>query len=109
MLLMTLLPLLSVMMSNLPVFPDAEVKIYLTAELDERAFRRFLQREGREPSSEEVDAEARKINARDERDSSRVVAPLKRAQGAIEVDTSDLTFEEQVEVIIHHVKTLTEG
>ncbi len=91
------------------VFPDAEVKIYLTAELDERAFRRFLEREGREPSPEEVDAEALKIHARDERDSGRAVAPLKRAEGAIEVDTSELTFEEQVEVIIHHVKTLTEG
>lgn len=90
------------------VFPDAEVKIYLTAELDERAYRRFVQREGRVPSPEEVDAEAGKINARDTRDSGRAVAPLRRAEGAIEVDTSDLTFEEQVEIIINHVKTLTE-
>jgi cytidylate kinase len=89
------------------VFPDAEVKIYLTANLKERAFRRFLERKGREPSETEWREEAEKIRERDERDSSRVVAPLKKAPEAIEVDTSFLTFEAQVEAIINHVKALT--
>ena len=90
------------------VFPDAEVKIYLTANLEERAFRRFLERRARKPLPEELLEESGKIRERDERDSSRAVAPLKKAEGAIEVDTSFLDFEAQVEVIIQHVKTLTE-
>ena len=89
------------------VFPDAEVKIFLTADLRERAARRFLERESRQPSAGELRLEAEKIEARDKRDSSRAHAPLRRASGAIEVDTSFLTFEDQVEVIIGHVKTLT--
>ncbi len=90
------------------VFPNAEVKIYLTADLRERAFRRFLERSGTEPSDAELTLEAGKIQERDERDSSRVFAPLKKAPGAIEVDTSFLSFEAQVQVIIDHVKSLTE-
>ncbi|NNM04154.1 MAG: (d)CMP kinase [Gemmatimonadetes bacterium] len=90
------------------VFPEAEVKIYLTADLKERAFRRFLERDEREPSVPELDVESEKIRERDERDSNRVVAPLRKAPGAIEVDTSFLSFQAQVEVIIDHVKTLTE-
>jgi cytidylate kinase len=90
------------------VFPQAEVKIFLTANLRERSFRRFLEREGRGPSSEELAAEAEKIRERDERDSTRAFAPLKKPEEAIEVDTSDLSFEAQVEVIIDFVKTLTD-
>jgi cytidylate kinase len=89
------------------VFPDAEVKIYLTANLKERAFRRFLEREGRPPSEEEVAEEAGIIQARDARDSGRTVAPLRRAAGAIEVDTTTLSFDAQVDVIINYVKALT--
>lgn len=89
------------------VFPDAEVKIYLTADLQERARRRFLEREGRDPTSEEVAREAQRIQERDARDSGRAMAPLKKPPGALEVDTSELTFEGQVEVIINHVRSLT--
>ncbi len=90
------------------VFPEAEVKIFLTADLRERALRRFRERESREPEEDELRAEARKIQERDTRDSSRAHAPLRRASDAVEIDTSFLTFEEQVELIIVHVKTLTE-
>ena len=90
------------------VFPDAEVKIFLTANLRERAFRRFLEREGRSPAEEEWQVEAERIRDRDERDSGRAVAPLRKPSGALEVDTSNLTFEGQVELIIEHVKVLTE-
>lgn len=89
------------------VFHTAEVKIYLTADLTERARRRFLEREGRNPTPEERAREAEKIQERDTRDSGRAVAPLRKPEGALEVDTSELTFEEQVQVIINHVKTLT--
>lgn len=89
------------------VFPDAEVKVFLTADLNERAFRRFLEREGRRPDEAELESEAGKIQERDVRDSGRAVAPLKRPEGSLEVDTSDLSFEAQVEVILNHVKVLT--
>ena len=90
------------------VFPDAEVKVFLTAELDERARRRFLEREGRPATGEEVQGEARRIEERDARDSGRPVAPLRKPDGAHEVDTSRLSFEAQVEIILKLVKTLTE-
>jgi cytidylate kinase len=90
------------------VFPDAEIKIFLTADLGERAYRRFLERTGRPPNEEELELEAAKIQERDERDSGRSVAPLKKAKGALEIDTSNLSFEEQVQVILDFVKTLTE-
>lgn len=89
------------------VFPDAEVKIFLTANLRERAKRRFLERESRYPAEEELKAEAGKIEERDRRDSRRAHAPLKKPSGAVEVDTSRLTFDAQVEVIIKHVESLT--
>ncbi len=89
------------------VFPDAELKVFLTARLPERAHRRFLEREGRPPGEEELDAEADAIRQRDERDAGRSVAPLKKPGGAVEVDTSELSFEAQVKIIIEHAKTLT--
>jgi cytidylate kinase len=89
------------------VFPDAELKIFLTAELPERARRRFLERKQRQPDDVELEAEAGKIRTRDERDSGRAIAPLRKPAGAIEVDTSSLSFEDQVQVILEHVKTLT--
>ncbi|MFC1660319.1 3-phosphoshikimate 1-carboxyvinyltransferase [Gemmatimonadota bacterium] len=89
------------------VFPHAEVKVFLTADLEERARRRFLEREGRAPTPVELEAEALRIEERDARDSRRVLAPLRRPEGALEVDTSHLSFERQVEVILDHVKTLT--
>ncbi len=91
------------------VFPEAEVKIFLTANLAERARRRFLEREGRAPSDEELEEEKSRIQARDTRDSGRAVAPLRKADGAVEIDTSDLSFEEQVQLIIDQVRTLTQG
>jgi cytidylate kinase len=90
------------------VFPNAEVKIFLTAHLRERAARRFLEREGRGPSPGEMKEEARRIQERDQRDSTRAFAPLKMPEGALVIDTSDLSFEAQVEMIVQHVKGLTE-
>ena len=78
----------------------------LTAELKERARRRFLEREGRNPDPEELAEEAQKIQERDDRDSGRSVAPLRRPDGSAEVDTSELGFDEQVQAIIDRVKNL---
>ena len=71
------------------VFPDAAVKFFLTASAEERARRRFnqLKEKGKESPYEEILAD---IQARDERDSSRAVAPLKSAADAIQIDTTSL-------------------
>jgi len=90
------------------VFPDAEVKIFLTADLPRRAARRFLEREGREPSSAELIEESQRIRERDERDSGRAFAPLRKPEGAAVVDTSNLSFKAQVDIIVDLVKALTE-
>lgn len=80
------------------VFPEAEVKIFLTASVAERARRRRLELEakGVEVSQGQMEAD---IAARDAYDSGREVAPLKAAPDAIEVDTTDMTIEEVVDAI----------
>lgn len=80
------------------VFPEAGVKIFLTASVAERAHRRRLELEakGVVVDREQMEAE---IAARDAYDSSREIAPLKPAADAIEVDTTDMNIEEVVEAI----------
>lgn len=82
------------------VFPEAERKIFLTASLEERAKRRLKEQLelGFKLNLEDVKKE---LAARDEYDSTRKVAPLKQAEDAIIIDTSDLTFEQVVERIIN--------
>ena len=81
------------------VFPNADVKIYLDATPEERARRRVLQNEekGIVSSYEEV---LENIKDRDKRDSTREIAPLKRADDAIYVDSTNLNIEQVVEKII---------
>jgi cytidylate kinase len=81
------------------VFPDAAVKVFLTAHNTERARRRLLQ-DGCETDPDSVAEAAAKLERRDEYDSTRAVAPLVRAADAAVVDTTDLSFEEQVERIV---------
>ena len=86
------------------VFPDAEVKFYLTADVACRARRRVDQlRE----SGVEVDFEAtrREIEERDARDAGRAVAPLRRPEGAIEVDSGPLTAEQVIESMVAVVRS----
>ena len=82
------------------VFPNAELKIFLTASVAERAKRRSsdLQNQGRE----DIDLEqlAKDIQARDERDSNRAIAPLKQADDAIELITDNLTIEQVINKIV---------
>ena len=77
------------------VFPEATLKIFLTASADERAKRRYKQLKGKGISANLRDLSA-SIAERDERDSTRVVSPLKPAEGAIVVDTSTLDIDEVV-------------
>lgn len=88
------------------VFPDAGLKVFLTASLEERARRRLLQ-DGREVSEGAVKKESGEIGARDESDSRRAVAPLRRASAALEIDTTGLTFETQVRRIVDAAAALT--
>ncbi|MBE0429555.1 MAG: (d)CMP kinase [Thermoleophilia bacterium] len=77
------------------VWPEAEVKIFLTAANSERARRRRLELEekGHDISQEKMEKE---ISARDEFDSGRPVAPLVAAEDAVTVDTTDLTIDQVV-------------
>lgn len=80
------------------VLPNAQLKVYLTASVSTRAGRRFLQlqEKGTECSLEEIEQD---IKERDRRDMTREIAPLKRAEDAVLVDSSDMTIEEVVERI----------
>ena len=82
------------------VFPDAELKAYLVADPLERARRRLREHGTEAPSDEEVAEEAARLQGRDEIDSTREAAPLKCADDAVVVDTTSLTFDEQVEEIV---------
>jgi cytidylate kinase len=85
------------------VFPDAEVKVFLQADLRERARRRLLE-QSIEPGTEAVAREADAIAVRDRGDSERALSPLRRPVGAVDLDTTGLTFEEQVEAVIARVR-----
>lgn len=89
------------------VFPNADIKVFLVASLDERARRRLLQDSGSDPSPDEVSIEAEAIARRDEQDSGRELSPLRRPEGALEIDTTSLTFEQQVARILSRVESLT--
>ncbi len=80
------------------VLPDAEVKIFLTASSGVRAKRRYneLRQKGIDCNLKEIE---RDIIARDEQDMNREIAPLKQAEDAVLVDTSDMTIDEVVERI----------
>ena len=76
------------------VFPDAEVKVFLTANPEARAHRRALQRDIVDPAEEE--AILKDLQRRDEADSTREVAPLQAAKDAVRIDSSSMTIEEEV-------------
>lgn len=81
------------------VFPDAELKIFLTASPEARAGRRINQRGG-EMDALLLEAEAAALAARDEADSTRSVAPLRAAPDAVPMDTTSMAFEDQVAFIV---------
>lgn len=87
------------------VFPDADVKIFLTATIEERANRRFKEynAKGIDLTFDQV---VENIRDRDRIDSSREVSPLMKSKDAIEIDTSNLTIDEQVNLILEKVKEL---
>ena len=85
------------------VFPDAEVKVFLVAEAGERARRRLIER-GRTPDACGLRAEADALVSRDARDEGREVAPLRADSDAVELDTTRLSFAEQVRQVVALVR-----
>lgn len=85
------------------VFPDADVKIYLDATADVRAERRYKEylEKGIAITFEEV---KENIIKRDRIDSGREASPLRVAENAIEVDTSNLTVDEEFEILLENIK-----
>ena len=80
------------------IFPDAEIKFYVTASLKDRANRRFEELVLNNPKIDKK-LVIKELQKRDQRDMERSVAPLKIAKDAIVIDTSDLTIEE-VNIIV---------
>ncbi|TAK55055.1 MAG: cytidylate kinase, partial [Bacteroidetes bacterium] len=81
------------------VFPDADLKIFLVAEVSERARRR--QKDLKESGVDiELETLIDELAKRDEYDSKRIVSPLRKAENAILLDTSNMTIDEQVEFIV---------
>lgn len=85
------------------VLPNADVKIYLSASSEVRAMRRFLelQEQGRNDTYEEV---LKDMIERDYRDMHREIAPLKQADDAVLLDTSDLSLDESVDTLLKIIR-----
>lgn len=84
------------------VFPNAEIKIFLTSSLEVRAERRFKQEQekGSNITLEQIKAE---IKARDDFDKNKKIAPFKIPDGAIIIDSSQLNIEETIDEILKHI------
>ena len=80
------------------ILPNADVKVFLTASADSRAARRYkeLIKKGSEISFNEVLSD---MKLRDEQDTKRAAAPLKAAEDAVYLDTSDMSFDESVDAV----------
>ena len=85
------------------VLPDAPVKIYLTASAEARAQRRLnqLREKGENPDFDDI---LREVNARDHQDMTRETDPLRQAEDAVLLDSSDLDFEQTVQAVLRLVE-----
>ena len=88
------------------VFPDAELKIFMTADPAVRARRRYdeLRAKGDDVSLDEIE---RNVRSRDRADMSRAVSPLRRADDAIELDNSHMSVDEQMEWFMNEYRRAT--
>ena len=88
------------------ILPHADVKIFLTANVEIRAVRRHkeLMAKGLE-TPETFDRVLKEVVSRDKADSERAAAPLKKADDAVLLDTSDMTFEQSVEAVINIIRS----
>lgn len=81
------------------VFPDAELKLFMTADMDVRASRRKKELD-RKRINESLEQIKENLKERDKIDSSRKFSPLKKAKDAVEIDTSHLTLNQQIDKIV---------
>ena len=81
------------------VLPDADVKIYLSASVEVRAKRRWLELPDR--AYEDI---LREVRERDQRDMNRKIAPLRAAEDAVRLDTSDLNLEESIDAVLEIIR-----
>ena len=82
------------------VFPDAPARFYLTASAEARAARRQKEEVEKGIANQSAEAVKASLLARDKIDSTRKHAPLKKADGAIEIDSTELTLEQVVETVL---------
>jgi cytidylate kinase len=82
------------------VFPEAELKIFLVADPAVRASRRLIEQGHAEPDAARIELEVNRLADRDRADSERETAPLRKPGTAVEIDTTGLTLEEQVQEIV---------
>ena len=82
------------------VFPDSPARFYLTASAEARARRRQKEEVEKGIANQSAEAVKASLLARDAIDSTRKYAPLKKADGALEIDSSDLTLEQAVETVL---------
>src|SRR3990167_4143155 len=87
------------------VFPDAILKFYVTASLDERANRRFnqLKQKGKHVSLADIH---RELSVRDERDSNRAISPAKPADDVILIDTTQMSIDAVLQFALEHVRAV---
>ena len=90
------------------VLPDATAKIYLTASAEERARRRFLELQ-KKNNPETFEQVLEEVIKRDEQDMNRPVEPLRQAEDAVLVDSTNLTFDEVVDTILRIVEEKRHG
>jgi cytidylate kinase len=91
------------------VFPSADVKVFLVADVEERARRRLREQEGAAYDAAALARQVEAITDRDRRDSERETSPLKKASDAHEIDTTGLRFQEQVDEVVALIRRLTLG
>ncbi len=84
------------------IFPDADMKFFLTADLNIRARRRFD--EFKETNSQSLEDVCRDMAYRDENDSSRALAPLKPAEDAVQIDSTGLKVDAVIERMLVHIE-----
>ncbi len=86
------------------VFPHADFKFFVIASIEERAKRRWLENQNKGLGSKTLDEIKQELAFRDKTDSTREIAPLKKAEDAIEIDTTNLSVQQQVEEIYGIIK-----
>ena len=82
------------------VLPNADVKIFLTASAEKRAQRRFLELEEKQPGVQSYEDVLRDVIRRDEQDMNRAVSPLKQAEDAVLVDTTDADLAQSEQMLL---------